>query len=248
MACLIWYHTNLRRHGIYASISAWSRWTQSMMTTLYTAHASYVKRKVSMQPDTSSLQSVIRKPNAKTCFKALDDMLHIYIYILFHSGIQKGRQPTSWRSPGKTCHAMRTRMRSRLARMPTPQIKGKASGVQDWERHKSLNLKSKYVSHSENRARNTRRRRDNLYGPLSIDVLFIALWASACSSYILDGHGSTSDSGYILAAASAPARPARVIAMLCSYTSAFNGKQYSFDFLLAKYTHWWIYTWKTRAL
>lgn len=136
--------------------------------------------------------------------------------------------------PGKTCHAMRTRMRSRLARMSAPQMKGKASGVvQDRARQKALNPKKKYVSHFENRARNTRRRRDNFHKPLSIDVPFIALWAWACSSYIPDGHGSASDSGYILAAASAPARPARVIAMLCSYTSAFNGKQYSFDFLLA---------------
>lgn len=66
-----------------------------MMTTLYAAHASYVKRKASMQPDTSSLQSVIRKPNAKTCFKALDDMLHIYIYIYYSILVSKkgGNRP-----------------------------------------------------------------------------------------------------------------------------------------------------------
>ncbi|OJJ79516.1 uncharacterized protein ASPGLDRAFT_85785 [Aspergillus glaucus CBS 516.65] len=52
------------------------------------------------------------------------------------------------------------------------------------------------------------------------------------SSYIPDVHGIASDSGYILAAVSGPARSARDIAILCSYTWAFNAKQTSFGFLL----------------
>lgn len=149
---------------------------------------------------------------------------------------------------------MRSRL-ARLARMLAPQMKEKASGiVQDTDAELSRDRKFSIPRRNTPSPSKTEReipegvetsdqdlhvRKSTRYLSRSEPVPAALIYYSSC---IPDVHGIASDSGYILAAVSGPARSARDIAILCSYTWAFNAKQTSFGFLLAnsatsEYTH-----------